>query len=399
LVNTVEMRVGEPLADDDYRALKQRAIFECSKWDPQVGDTETIARFPLLLSPSTWRVLAHDAEALHRETIAAEHALLEQPALLRDLTLPRAIRKVLSSKRARFRASPPLTPGIARVMRFDFHPTTSGFAVSEVNCDVPGGYIESSGITALMSLATGHATTGDPARALVDAVCTHIENGVVALVHATAYVDDAQQMEYLARHFRARGLEPVSCAPNNVPDATRAILRFFPAEWLPNLPRRARASRFFRGGTVPVSNPGQALVVQSKRLPLVWDALGVDVSTWKRLLPETCDPRALTRKERESPSFVIKPALGRVGEGVALSGAIDEKKRRAILRTARIFPRHFVAQRRFDARAFSTPAGPVYPCVGVFTVDGRAVGCYGRVSRSPLIDHRAIDVAVLLEHP
>jgi hypothetical protein len=38
----------------------------------------------------------------------------------------------------------------------------------------------------------------------------------------------------------------------------------------------------------------------------------------------------------------------------------------------------------------------VYPCVGVFVVDGRAAGIYGRVARRPLIDARAHDVPVLL---
>lgn len=396
-MNAFGVKVGAPLEVDAYDVLKRRAIFECCKWDPQVGDSETLARFPLIVSRDVWKALARDAEALHAETLALEEAIVRRPDLQRALTLPRAIRRALSSTNGLSRPAPPLTRGIARVMRFDFHPTTDGFAVSEVNCDVPGGYIESSGVTALMADATGHEATGDPAGALVDAVCAHVEEGTVALVHATAYVDDAQQMEFLARGFRARGVAPFLCAPDRVPDDARAVVRFFPAEWLPNLPRHARAARFFRGGFVPMSNPGQALVVQSKRLPLVWEKTGVASSTWKRLLPETRDPRALTRAERHSADWVVKPALGRVGEGIALAGAVDEKKRRAILQMARLFPRHFIAQRRFEALALSAPGGPVYPCIGVFTVDGRAVGAYGRVSRSPLIDHRAIDVAVLLE--
>jgi len=36
-------------------------------------------------------------------------------------------------------------------MRFDFHWTTEGFRISEVNADVPGGFSESSAFPALMA--------------------------------------------------------------------------------------------------------------------------------------------------------------------------------------------------------------------------------------------------------
>jgi hypothetical protein len=35
------------------------------------------------------------------------------------------------------------------------------------------------------------------------------------------------------------------------------------------------------------------------------------------------------------------------------------------------------------------------PCLGVYTVDGRASGIFGRMAPSPLIDLSAIEVAVL----
>jgi len=37
-----------------------------------------------------------------------------------------------------------------------------------------------------------------------------------------------------------------------------------------------------------------------------------------------------------------------------------------------------------------------YPCLGIFTVDGRAAGAYGRVAKKRLIDGDAQDAAVLL---
>jgi len=36
----------EPLGDAEFVRLRRRAIFECDKWDPQVGDACAIARYP-----------------------------------------------------------------------------------------------------------------------------------------------------------------------------------------------------------------------------------------------------------------------------------------------------------------------------------------------------------------
>jgi hypothetical protein len=37
----------------------------------------------------------------------------------------------------------------------------------------------------------------------------------------------------------------------------------------------------------------------------------------------------------------------------------------------------------------------MYPCLGAYTVDGRAAGLFGRMASRPLIDLAAIEVAVL----
>jgi hypothetical protein len=37
----------------------------------------------------------------------------------------------------------------------------------------------------------------------------------------------------------------------------------------------------------------------------------------------------------------------------------------------------------------------MYPCLGVYTIDGRAAGIFGRMAPSPLINMTAIEVAVL----
>jgi hypothetical protein len=68
---------------------------------------------------------------------------------------------------------------------------------------------------------------------------------------------------------------------------------------------------------------------------------------------------------------------------------------RRIARAAFWWPRAWVAQRRFDLVPVDVAGIPMFPCLGVYTVDGRVAGAYARVARLPLIDARASDAAVL----
>jgi hypothetical protein len=38
----------------------------------------------------------------------------------------------------------------------------------------------------------------------------------------------------------------------------------------------------------------------------------------------------------------------------------------------------------------------MYPCLGVYTVNGEASGIYGRMSAKPFIDYSSTDVAILV---
>jgi glutathionylspermidine synthase len=385
-----------------HAELRRRTVFELGKWDPQFEDACVLADFALGLSRAAWDELARLAEALAGETLDAERELVGRPELHGRLALPRAIRRALADAR-----SLGIAPGAARVMRFDFHWTRAGWRVSEVNSDVPGGFIEASGFSALAAECLDLGLAGDPSAALVAAVAAATRPGArVALVHATAYTDDRQVMVHLARALAERGLEPGLVDPTQLrwPDGRAEavtpwfagpvdlVLRFYPAEWLPNA--RGEWRMFFRGGATPLSNPGAALLVQSKRFPLVWDELATALPTWRALLPETRSPR--DADWRADPGWIVKPALGRVGEDVGLREALGAREWKAIARAARRAPAHWVAQRRFDAVACALGGESVYPCVGVFVIDGRAAGIYGRVARRPLIDARAHDVPVLL---
>jgi glutathionylspermidine synthase len=396
---------GSLISRASYATIRRRMVLEFCKWDPQVEDVSTLCPYPLLLLQEAWNQLIHWSEQLADETLSLEAELLQRPDLLRQLGLPRRVRKLLSQSDVQPSAS------VARLMRFDFHWTTEGWKISEVNSDVPGGFIESSAFTQLMEQVTDSTMSpGDPAGVYADAIA---RAGIksVGLIHATAYSDDRQVMTYLAERFRQRNVDAALGSPTDVFWAEGramlrcgsqvqnldAVVRFFPGEWLPNLKQRRIWEPFFLGARTPISNPATALVSQSKRLPIVWDQLRTSVQTWKSLLPETVDPRRVSWKRDDR--WVLKPALGRVGELVGLHGVTSGKEWQAIRRGATWWPEHWVAQERFHMQPLQGPSGSVYPVIGVYTVNRKVAGIYARLASQPLINHLAQDVAVLIPQP
>ncbi|HMP76814.1 MAG TPA: glutathionylspermidine synthase family protein [Kiritimatiellia bacterium] len=400
-------RLADPLREEAFAKLRRDAIFDCCKWDPQVGDVAVLAPAPLILEAGAWRMLARWSEQLATETLAAEAALAQQPALHPTLGLPRVLRRALTA--AAGVASADAVPG-SRIMRFDFHFTAEGWRISEVNADVPGGLNEAEGFTALMQrhhprlgVAPGVAT------ALARAVLRTTNPGApVGLVHATAYSDDRQVMAYLGRAIEIAGGRVEYLAPDHVAwregrafvdaawstEELGAIVRFYPAEWMPALPRATAWGNFFAPTRTPQTNPATALLPQSKRFPLVWDELPVDLPAWRALLPATADPRSVDLADE---TWVLKPAWGRIGEDIGMSGVTPPADLKKIRRAARWHASQWVAQRRFTCMPVSDGEHPWHPCLGVYVVNGTACGLYGRMAQAPLINARALDVAVLIE--
>ena len=136
------------------------------------------------------------------------------------------------------------------------------------------------------------------------------------------------------------------------------------------------------------------MIAESKRFPLVWERLRTALPTWRALLPETCDPRSVNW--RNDDGWILKAAMSNTGDEVAIRELKSAREWRRVAWSARLTPGRWVAQRRFEAAPLSTADGPVYPCIGVYTIDGRAAGVYGRYSRRHLIDFAAVGVALLI---
>ncbi len=397
------LAAGERLSAEVFHRIRRTMLLDGCKWDPQVGDVSTLAPFPLYISSSEWGTLTGMAESLSAETLAAETEILHRPELLKRLSLPGSIRKVLQS-------SPALTPAAARVMRFDFHPTTEGWRISEVNSDVPGGYCESSLFTSLISEQfPGTKPTGNPGDAVADAIIAATRPGArIAMLTAPGYMEDHQVVSYVAKCLRARGCQTYQAKPSQLTwreghaylppqichERVDGIFRFHQAEWLAQLPRRSGWEHFFRGGQTPVTNPGTGIIAESKRFPLVWDDLRTPLPMWRQLLPETRDPREVPW--RTDDSWLVKAAFCNTGDAVFGTAQQTTREWQRAKWNVRFFPNDWVAQRRFDSVPLATPDGDRHVCLGVYTVNGRAAGAYVRMAQKPLIDFAAYDVALLV---
>jgi len=400
----VPIHAGANLPISEWSKLRLRAIFDYCKWDPQCGDHSVLGRFPLLLEFDIAVELGHLAECLTREALAAEDEILSNTRLLRRLSIPKSIRECLEKPENGRRSDH------VRVMRFDFHLTTCGWQISEVNADVPGGYVEASGWNKLFAeQLQGYYAPVDPTAVYADAICGIVPHGgLVALAHATVYSEDRQVMAHLGRELESRGRKSCLVSPKNldwssgkavlttdfVTGGPAMVVRLSPAEWLPSMCEKSCWEPWFGESVTALSNPGKALALQSKRFPLVWNELKTDLATWRKLLPRTTCPSEIQNLDRDD--LVLKPAFGRVGENVAIRGLTALLEHQEILRSVRRDELRWVAQERFEVVPIPTEEGNMFPCIGVYTVNGKMAGLYGRAARKALIDQNAQDIAVLI---
>jgi glutathionylspermidine synthase len=395
---------GKLLSAERWKTYRAQLIAESLKHDIPPADYYLPADFPLILDRKEWLSLAKAAEKLTAEVLAAERELIGRIDLHARLGLPASIRQVLQRWDADCMPS-----NAARYMRFDFHLTPEGWRISEVNADTLGGFNVASLFTELMAPHYAeYAAPPNPVKAHAEAVRRVVDlKALVAIVRRTVHARDCEA-KYLAAELRSKGLGAVIVSPGEVRwKSNRAhivhaganqqaglLIRFLDAEWLPKLRPGSTWKEWFSGSWTPMSNPGTSILIQSKRFPLVWNELRTPVPTWRAMIPETICPSESA--STAGADWVLKPVFGRVGTGVMIRGISSGRGYQLVEREAKRNPNSWVAQRRFEMMPLLTPRGIRHVCLGIFTVDGKAAGAYGRLSKTALVDRNAQDIAVLL---
>lgn len=393
------------IPEEKYNSYRLHLMFDCFKWDPQFLDHNTIAKYALVITAEEYAQLVQLTEALDRETRAAEVFLNQHIELVKPLLLTKKCRKYL-----------PLMKNYdadkhVRLMRYDFHPTIEGgWAVSEVNSDVPGGFAEGSLMpqAAMKVLGTTAYTYKNFGNHLIEAIAKKVPaGGRIAMVHCTCYSDDRQVMQFFGEQLETRGFSVVYMAADHLKfedgkaysildgneGPVDGIVRFTPLEWLADM-KTKHWSGYFDTITTSCNHP-IAIFAQSKRFPFVWDILeknGIDMSTWRKLLPETREVK--DAKDGD----IFKPVYGRVGENISIKEACSEEEYKRIVGEVRFLPKSYIAQERFRSKPLQGIDGKEYHvCLGSYTVDSKHAGFYARISNTPRIDSGAEDIPVLIE--
>lgn len=390
-----------------YNEYKLDVMLDCYKWDPQFCDNNTVAKYALVLSEKEHEELKLLTEKLIKETTEAENFLNKNLKYTKALEIPNKFRSDIKSMK-NYNPDKHI-----RLMRFDFHPTLENkWAVSEVNSDVPGGFAEATLMNrkSLEYLSNENYYAISFGDFLADAIKKKVrQGGRIMLVHCTSYSDDRQVMQFLGDKLSGMGYEVIYAAAdqlkfengkaisilNNREGEVDGIIRFSPLEWVADM-KTKNWHGYFDTETVSCNHP-IAIFAQTKRFPFVWDLLeskGIDLSTWRELLPETLE----VNDKKVDDKFIYKPVYGRVGENISIKEACKDDEYKKILEDVKRHPKKYLAQKKFNSRPLTNEDGEEFHvCIGSYGVENSHAGYYARISRSPRIDSYAADIPVLIE--
>ena len=373
-----------PIPNDMYNEYKLDVMLDCYKWDPQFCDNNTVAKYALVLSEKEHEELKLLTEKLIKETTEAENFLNKNLKYTKALEIPNKFRSDIKSMK-NYNPDKHI-----RLMRFDFHPTLENkWAVSEVNSDVPGGFAEATLMNrkSLEYLSNENYYAISFGDFLADAIKKKVrQEGRIMLVHCTSYSDDRQVMQFLGDKLSGMGYEVIYAAAdqlkfengkaisilNNREGEVDGIIRFSPLEWVADM-KTKNWHGYFDTETVSCNHP-IAIFAQTKRFPFVWDLLeskGIDLSTWRELLPETLE----VNDKKVDDKFIYKPVYGRVGENISIKEACKDDEYKKILKDVKRHPKKYLAQKKFNSRPLTNEDGEEFHvCIGSYGVENSHAG-------------------------
>lgn len=395
------------IPDDKYYDYRLKAMFDCYKWDPQFCDSNTLAKYVLVLTNEENNEVIRLSKSLDKETRLAEEYLNKNIKIAKKLSLPKKILQQIPNMQTYDE-----TQNI-RLMRYDFHPSIDGnWVVTEVNSDVPGGFSESSLLPELArnTINMPELKYNSFGETMVKAINNKLnKKGNIMMIHCTCFSDDRQVMQYMGDRLKKEGYNIIYgaadhinfkdkkayCILDNNQNSIDLIFRFTPLEWLIQMKPR-RWDGYFNTITKSCNHP-ISIYAQSKRFPFVWKDLekaGISMETWKNLLPETIEVKDLGKKE----GFIYKPVYGRVGERISIKEACKGDEYMKILKDVKKHPNQYLVQKKFQSKPLKCEDGTEYHvCLGSYIVEREHAGYYARMSPYPRIDSYAADIPVLIE--
>lgn len=383
-----------------FEARRAQLTWRFRKWDTHVKGRETVARGAIVLTAREHRDLVIASEALFALTQDALAALPGDEQATREVGVDAALTPLALAA----------APTRARVTRIDWFLTAGGWRASEWNDDAPGGYNDALGLVALFAdcVEKGLDVPGELPEALLRVLappCTER----VGLVYATAYSEDLQVVRLLADLLEANGTPTVLGSPAHLEhgqgrttlagERIDSVFRFFPAEWFPALASaHLDAWREAIAAGLRVVNPLACAWTQSKAsfaLPrIARDPRAAGVLPRTEVLNAANAPAAL----EERADRVLKPAFGRMGEGVVLGGEVPQDAWRKAIAGALRSAMPYVLQKRFYPLPLELAPGiTATPCIGAYVVEGRFAGYYSRIARGSVVRHDASNLLTLLE--
>ena len=202
------------IPEDKYYDYRLDAMFSCYKWDPQFYDSNTLAKYVLVLTGEENEEVISLTESLDKETRLAEEFLNKNINIAKKLALPKEILKQIPNMQNYDK-----TKNI-RLMRYDFHPSVDGsWVVTEVNSDVPGGFAESSLLPDLArrTINMPELIYNSFGESMVDAINSKLnKTGTIMMIHCTCFSDDRQVMQYIGDRLEKEGYNVIYGAADNV---------------------------------------------------------------------------------------------------------------------------------------------------------------------------------------
>jgi glutathionylspermidine synthase len=388
------------LSPEAHARILRALRFRHFKWDTYVCGGCRILPESIVLSRRAHEEVVRIVERLHQGLCRFERRVRRDPEALRRLAIPKVLHPLIAAEEH----------DTLQLARYDLFPTEDGrWMVSEFNEDVPGGFNEAAGIPELLDdPGVGLSWDGDLRVSFLEAFRDH---DTVALLYATAFSEDLQHVLILQRWLSEAGHPTVLGSPAHLHQGwwgrprilgtpVDAAFRFYPGEWMPRLPNLRTWLR--AGPRLPLMNPVHRLVRQSKAMFALWTEAPYLDPEDRELVARHCprteafDPAGMTMLRDERERWVLKRAFGRMGDSVTIGALSTESEWAAALAEAARAPGEFCLQERFAVRRLAFEAGPLYPAIGLFLVNGRFAGYYSRVAPQPLITHEAYHVATLV---